>query len=136
MIRKITDDAGGLLAIVVEEGFAKKDTNFVTPEDLPQQVGFLWREGGDSIEGHFHKDIKRDIKITQETLIILEGDVEVDLYDSSSTLVTTVRLKKGDLIVLVKGGHSFEFLSETKMVEVKQGPYLGENDKVSFSNSS
>jgi hypothetical protein len=36
------------------------------------------------------------------------------------------------VIVLVSGGHGFEMLEETEMIEVKQGPYTGDADKIRF----
>jgi len=41
-------------------------------------------------------------------------------------------LESGDLILLCGGGHSFEMLEETTMIEVKQGPYAGDQDKTRF----
>ena len=41
-------------------------------------------------------------------------------------------LETGDVILLSEGGHGFEILEETEMIEVKQGPYAGENDKTRF----
>ena len=37
-----------------------------------------------------------------------------------------------DIILLAFGGHGFECLEEVEMIEIKQGPYLGEQDKVRF----
>jgi mannose-6-phosphate isomerase-like protein (cupin superfamily) len=34
--------------------------------------------------------------------------------------------------LLVKGGHGFEVLEELEMIEVKQGPYAGDQDKTRF----
>ena len=34
--------------------------------------------------------------------------------------------------MLVKGGHGFEVLEEIEMIEVKQGPYAGDQDKTRF----
>ena len=36
------------------------------------------------------------------------------------------------LITLLAGGHGLEILEQTKIVEVKQGPYDPDNDKVLF----
>ena len=38
----------------------------------------------------------------------------------------------GDVILLVSGGHGFQALEEVEMIEVKQGPYTGEQDKRRF----
>ena len=34
--------------------------------------------------------------------------------------------------MLVAGGHGFEMLEPTEMIEVKQGPYSGDQDKSRF----
>jgi len=41
-------------------------------------------------------------------------------------------LKTGDVILLCGGGHSLEMLEETSMIEVKQGPFAGDDDKTRF----
>ena len=34
--------------------------------------------------------------------------------------------------MLISGGHGFKVLDEVEMIEVKQGPYAGEQDKIRF----
>ena len=41
-------------------------------------------------------------------------------------------LGPGDVIILMSGGHGFEVLEDLNMVEVKQGPYVGDADKTRF----
>ena len=41
-------------------------------------------------------------------------------------------LLSGDVILLSKGGHGFLMLEDTEMIEVKQGPYAGDQDKERF----
>ena len=41
-------------------------------------------------------------------------------------------LKAGDVAVLFSGGHGFEILEDTLMLEIKQGPYAGTKDKETF----
>jgi hypothetical protein len=36
------------------------------------------------------------------------------------------------VILLAHGGHGFEMIEETEIIEVKQGPYAGDMDKVRF----
>jgi hypothetical protein len=43
-------------------------------------------------------------------------------------------LQTGDVILLIQGGHGFEMLEETEIIEVKQGPYAGEQDKTRFKD--
>jgi len=41
-------------------------------------------------------------------------------------------LKKGDLILLFNGGHGFEVLKDVEIIEIKQGPFYKDKDKVIF----
>lgn len=37
-------------------------------------------------------------------------------------------------MLLAYGGHGFKMLEDSEIIEVKQGPYAGENDKVRFES--
>ena len=65
-------------------------------------------------------------------MLIRKGKVQVNLYSSNKEFIGERILEFGDLILLAGGGHSFEMLEESAMIEVKQGPYAGENDKTHF----
>jgi hypothetical protein len=43
-------------------------------------------------------------------------------------------LSAGDVILLAFGGHGFEMLEPTEIIEVKQGPYAGDQDKTRFES--
>ena len=53
----------------------------------------------------------------------------VDFYDDIQTYLESRILCGGDVILLVSGGHGFEVLEDIEMIEVKQGPYAGDQDK-------
>ncbi|MBT3068364.1 hypothetical protein KKO72_16265 [Rhodoferax sp. U11-2br] len=58
--------------------------------------------------------------------------VRVDFYSEDQTYLESTLLRAGDIILLAFGGHGFEILEEAEIVEVKQGPYCGEQDKTRF----
>ena len=78
----------------------------------------------------------RNVKYTQETLFIKKGRVKINFYDESKKYFDTRELKAGDVILLVSGGHDFTMLEDTEMIEVKQGPYAGNDDKERFEGIS
>jgi hypothetical protein len=41
-------------------------------------------------------------------------------------------IKRGDFILLCRGRHGFEIIEDTHMIEIKQGPFLGKDDKHQF----
>jgi len=65
-------------------------------------------------------------------LFIKAGKVRLDFYDDEKNYLKSIILEEGDVILLANGGHGFEMLEETEIIEVKQGPYAGEMDKVRF----
>jgi hypothetical protein len=63
---------------------------------------------------------------TQEVLFIKRGKLRVDFYSDRQEYLDSRILESGDVILLITGGHGFEVLEEIEMIEVKQGPYVGE----------
>ena len=90
------------------------------------------RDKGTKIAPHVHNLVSRHVLYTQEVLFIREGRVKVNLYSSARQFIGSHILESGDVILLCGGGHSFEMMEETSMIEVKQGPYAGEADKIRF----
>lgn len=121
-----------ILAIIIYNDYHLEGVNFFTPEDFPQQLGFISHKTGKIIEAHTHKVVKREIYLTQEVLIIKKGKIRVDFYDSQRKYFDSRILKKRDVILLTGGGHGYEVLEDIEMIEIKQGPYLGKDDKVRF----
>ena len=88
---------------------------------------------GKIIQPHVHNSAQRQVQFTKETLFIRKGKVRVDFYTDEQIYIESYILETGDVILLSEGGHGFEILEETEMIEVKQGPYVGEQDKTRFT---
>ncbi len=121
-----------LYAIVLRNNYKGDSIEFFTPDSFSQQLGYLPHKRGDVIRPHEHRINKREIHYTQEVLLIKKGKVKVNFYDSMHQPVFSELLESGDMILLCGGGHGFEMLQDTVMIEIKQGPYTGENDKKIF----
>jgi hypothetical protein len=121
-----------IIAIIVYNEFSKEGIEFFTPGDFSQQLGYMKHQKGETIQEHIHILHAREVTNTQETLIVKKGRVKINFYNEDKTLFTTRELKTGDVVLLASGGHGFEFLEETEMIEVKQGPYCGDQDKIRF----
>ena len=67
--------------------------------------------------------------------MVRSGRVRVNFYSSDKVFLEHRILETGDVILLCGGGHSFEMLEETSMIEIKQGPYMGEEDKTRFDET-
>jgi mannose-6-phosphate isomerase-like protein (cupin superfamily) len=130
-IEKIEQN-GEMLALIVRDEFSQPGVNFFTPHNLSQQLAYMRHPAGKRIAAHVHRPIARRVDYTQETLFIKRGRLRVDFFDDDQKYLDSRELKAGDTILLVRGGHGFEVLEDIEMIEVKQGPYAGDEDKVRF----
>lgn len=124
------DDA--LFAIIIRADFKEPGITFVTQPELSHQVAYISHGKGKCIEPHLHNPVLRSVQFTHEVLILRKGKLRVDLYGEDQAYVTSRMLHSGDTIVLMHGGHGFEVIEDLEMLEVKQGPYVGEQDKSRF----
>ena len=108
--------------------------DFITPDEEFIQVGTWWYEAGKELDRHYHNRVSREANLTQETVIVLQGSLEVALYDLKNILTKTFELKEGDFAVFLRGGHGYTVREDnTRIIEVKNGPFLGVNiDKTRF----
>ncbi|MDD2365646.1 MAG: hypothetical protein PHN84_05725 [Desulfuromonadaceae bacterium] len=121
-----------LLAIIIPRDFAATGVNFITPDNLSQQLAYIQHPSGKLIDPHCHNPVSREVLYTQEVLLIKKGSLRVDFYGDDRKYLEFRILNAGDVILLADGGHGFEVLEELEMIEVKQGPYCGDNDKTRF----
>ncbi len=121
-----------LLSIIIKKEFKKDGIEFFTPDDFSQQLGYMNRPKGYIIPPHVHNPVTREVQYTKEVLYIKNGKVRVDFYDEVQNYLQSTILESGDVILLAYGGHGFEMLEESEIIEIKQGPYAGEADKTRF----
>ncbi len=126
------EQGGQVFAIVLRKEFSKPGVHFLTPGEFSQQLGMLVHDKGKVVDRHRHKLVRREIMRTQEVLVILQGKIRVQVFTDEAELLKTVILKAGDSILLATGGHRVEVLEKAKILEVKQGPYAGFEDKEYF----
>ncbi len=120
------------LAIIIRSNYKKEGIEFFTNDNDSQQLGYMNRPEGYVIAPHRHNIVAREVHLTQEVLFIKSGKIRVDFFDNEQNYVKSSVLEKGDVILLSDGGHGFKMLEQSEIIEVKQGPYCGERDKVRF----
>ena len=132
MIKKIVCEEK-LLAIIIPRDFKKEGIEFFTPKEFSQQLGYMKHPPGHKIHAHTHKLVVREVKYTQETLLVKSGKIRVDFYSDEKKHIGSEELLAGDVILLASGGHGIVFLEESELIEIKQGPYISsEDDKERF----
>ena len=129
---EIRDKNNKLLAMIFTPGDFKDEKHFLTEDNNEFQIAQFNLDHGTEIKRHIHGKQERKIENTSEVIIVNEGSLELEIYDESLELVTTEIVNKGQVIALFNGGHGFKSLSNSKFLEVKQGPYIEEQDKERF----
>jgi mannose-6-phosphate isomerase-like protein (cupin superfamily) len=127
---------GQTLAIILRTTYKEKGINFFTPNDFSQQLAYMSHPSGYEIQPHVHNSVQREVHFTKEVLFIKSGKVRVDFYDNDKSYLESKILESGDVILLAFGGHGFEMMEDSEIIEVKQGPYEGESDKTRFKSIS
>jgi len=124
---------GQLCAIIIRAAYDEPGIQFFTPHDFSQQLASMSYPVGRTIPAHTHHPVRREVFLTQEALFIRRGKVRVDFYSQQQEYRQSRVLGAGDVILLIAGGHGFEILEDSNILEVKQGPYAGEADKTRFT---
>jgi hypothetical protein len=117
---------GQLIAVVIRATHPVQNLEFFTPLENPLQVGFHHKAGRTKVKPHVHH--ARDIRVTEvhEVFYIVKGKVRLTMYShQTGAKIRSVILKTGDSAVHMGQGHGLDFLEETRLFEVKQGPYIG-----------
>ena len=131
-LETITAD-GVVLAYLFRELSTPTETRYLTPDACNLQVGHVVYARGTEIPRHMHLAVDRHLTTTAEVLLVQQGACEVDIFAPDRRLVATRELHVGDMVIAVGGGHGFRVLEDTVLLEVKQGPYLGDGiDKERF----
>lgn len=119
-------DGNSVLALVIRDADWEKGLNFVSSESDYQQVGIWGYEKGQKLEPHIHLREPREVLCTQEVVFVKDGHIRANIYSKKEEFIKSVELKKGDTIILLNGGHGYEILEDnTRVLEVKNGPYIG-----------
>lgn len=122
---------GTVDVVIVRSGWQPGETSFVTEAEASLQVGHVVYPAGGEVRPHEHVPQARSLTDTAEVVVVLRGACVLDLYDAGA-LVASRPLEAGDTAVLLRGGHGFRMQADTELLEVKQGPYTGVDEKRHF----
>jgi mannose-6-phosphate isomerase-like protein (cupin superfamily) len=121
-----------MLALILGRTHSGEGIEFFTPDDFSQQLAYMNRPAGYVIAPHVHNAVARQVQYTKEVLFIRSGRVRIDFYAEDQSYIESRILQAGDVVLLAFGGHGFEMLEPSEIIEVKQGPYAGDADKTRF----
>lgn len=129
---EVIQSDGKPICMIIRAGTVPDATTFYTPDHFGIQVGKVVRTAKKEIARHRHKPRRRTVAGISEVLVVQKGRMIVDLYDDGTSLYSSREVGMGDVVILMSGGHGFRFLEDTVLLEVKQGPYEGPEEKEFF----
>lgn len=101
----------------------------LTEDTLPLQIVVLNRDPGSYVRPHYHSNDAPAVSRTRHQILMCQrGRLRVGLYTMEGERIAHVNLRAGDLVLLCEG-HSLEFLDpDTKVTEIKMGPFPGSDE--------
>lgn len=134
MLKIYSNAQPGLLLhiAVTAQDFTSSRLDIVNPDEFIQMALIPLKEG-QTFKPHQHVFKKGPANIiSQESWVVLSGRVLVDYYDIDGKKLCMYEMPVGGLSITLRGGHNYTCKENgTKVLEIKTGPYLGqEHDKV------
>ena len=91
------------------------------------QCSALKLKKGKTFQAHKHIwKYREEYAIAQESWIVISGKVKCIFYDIDNTLLEEPVLEAGDTSFTLEGGHNYELLEDSVIMEYKTGKYLGQ----------
>jgi len=129
---KIFDNSHKLVAEIIKFNDIQSERLFYTNENQDFQFASFSFKQNTEVARHIHNKQERKINTTSEVIVLLQGGLDVDIYDNNKNLIKNMLLEQGDSIIFYSGGHAIKANKDSKFIEVKQGPYNPLTDKELF----
>lgn len=129
---KVIKSKNEIISKIINFENIKNGIEFFSEDNDILQLGAMSRPKDYKIEPHIHNNIPRSIIGTNEVMYVQKGKIRVNFFDNQKKFICSEIIKKGDWIILKSGGHGFDMIEDSILIEVKNGPYAGNGDKVRF----
>ena len=128
----VKDQNENIVCVVQYFDEIEDERRFLTEDNEEMQYASFKYKKNTEVQRHFHNLNERNISTTAEGIVVLEGSIEIEIYDNSKNFLETIVLNEKDSILMLAGGHKIIVLEDSKFIEFKQGPYDSEIDKTLF----
>jgi mannose-6-phosphate isomerase-like protein (cupin superfamily) len=124
---RVVQSQGRTLAIFLGKGLPVDGARFITEEQDALQLGVFNRPAGYQVRAHRHVDLPIEKRKGAEFLYFESGEAKVTVFDDAWEVIAEETVHAGDVLLFLAGGHQVEMLKPTRFIEVKQGPYPGDD---------
>ncbi len=122
-----------IIAHIFSHEIKAEGVKFLSPDSYTLQLGLIEHPSGKIVKDHIHRqDIQYQVDTTQEFLYIEKGQVKIKLFSNEWEELGEFILSAGDFVLLVSGGHGLEVVEDCRIIEIKQGPYPGDQNAKIF----
>lgn len=125
-----------LIATIIRHSFHPTQSAFLTRRESSFQLGVLTYGRARGTPAHTHPEVRRIIVKPQEFVMVMRGKIRVNFFDSAQRFVGSRILSKDDCVLFRSGGRGWKAIEPSVLIEVKQGPFLGESDKIVITKPS
>lgn len=112
------------IALIIRADYFTNDVQFFSkPHDF-FQLGFFYRKKGYHVPAHYHSP-KDKIYLSElsECIQVKRGKIKVRYFSDELSLIAEITLQTGDTILHTTVIHEVEFIQDSLILELKQGPY-------------
>ena len=137
-MKEIKDESNHILAVYGHISDTEEDNvnQYIFPSPVKEnlQWGFIQCRIDMTLKRHEHISRPRPRKQkTQEFVQVLQGEVEVSIYNTKREFIEKFRLFQGGFVCFYDGGHELNCIGEFRLLEVKTGPFVCTSaDKVRY----
>ena len=118
------------VATIIRNIKTNERVNFFTKPSDQLQIGAFNMKKGEKIQPHMHLENKRELFYTAEVLLVKKGILTVIFYSEKDVENQRHELCAGDTILLKAGIHGFSISEDCEFIEIKQGPFTENLDKI------
>ena len=128
--------SGKLIAISISsEEFTERGDHYFSPSAEYLQLGINSYNAGSNVPPHYHNTRDIHVKYVQEIIYLSKGTAKITLFDENNESIETFDMNSGEIVFFISGGHGIEFKEDTRLIEVKQGPYIDKSVDKTMINS-
>ena len=110
---------------IFDLGSIEEGLDFITDDKSFIQVGTWSYKAGKVLDAHYHNEFERKSLRTQEVVLVLEGLITCNLFTEKGEFISSHKIEKNQLIIQYQGIHEYQIDKDSKILEIKNGPYFG-----------
>jgi len=116
--------SGKLFALLLDLKGLKEGSFGVTDPRWSLQILLMNRKKGHVVKKHMHKKILKSTKQPQEAIVVVKGEVLVNIFDRKGVLLAKQAVRAGQCLLIVDGAHEVVFRKNAIVYGFKDGPYI------------